>query len=61
MGIEPTIWLAAFAAMFILDVSWVGYNRATAQGRYLASGMWAVILAGLSGVNAIAAVANPWY
>lgn len=57
----PAIWLAAFSAMFILDVSWVGYNRATAQGRYLTSGLWAVILAALSGLNAIVAVSNPWY
>lgn len=55
------IWFIAFANMACLDIAWVGYNRATAQGRMLPSGLWAMVLAALSGVNAIAAVENPLY
>lgn len=59
--LDPWMWLFAFLNMAVLDVSWVGYNRATAQGRMLPSALWAVVLAALSGVNAIAAVENHWY
>jgi hypothetical protein len=54
-------WLFAFANMAILDIAWVGYNRMTSQGRKLPSGLWALALAGFSGVNTIAVVESPWY
>lgn len=57
----PAIWATAFAAMTILDLSWVGYNRATAQGRMVSSMAWAVMLALLSGVNTLAILENPLY
>jgi hypothetical protein len=50
----------AFLAMTILDAAWVGYNRATAQGRRMAASIWAVFLAALSGLNALAIVSDPW-
>lgn len=50
----------AFLAMTILDAAWVGYNRATAQGKRGAASIWAVALAALSGLNALAIVSDPW-
>lgn len=57
----PSIWLLAFASMTVLDLAWVGYNRATAQGRTVAACLWAAVLAGLSGVNTLAILADPLY
>jgi hypothetical protein len=50
----------AFLAMTILDAAWVGYNRATAQGKRAAASVWAVGLAMLSGLNALVIVSDPW-
>ena len=52
-------YILAFLAMTILDLAWVGYNRATAQGRRRAAQLWAVALAVLSGLNALAIVSEP--
>lgn len=52
-------YVLAFLAMTALDLAWVGYNRATAQGRRGTASSWAVILAALSGLNALAIVSEP--
>lgn len=54
------ILLLAFANMAALDLAWVGYNRSTARDRKAWAVIWAMILAGLSGINAIAVVGDPW-
>lgn len=58
---SASIWALAFASMTVLDLAWVGYNRATAQGRTVAACLWAAVLAGLSGVNTLAILADPLY
>lgn len=54
------ILLLAFVNMAALDLAWVGYNRATAQGRKAWGVAWAMVLALLGGVNAIAVVGDAW-
>lgn len=54
------IFALTFLNMAALDLCWVGYNRSTGQARKVAGVLWAMVLAGLSGINAIAVTEDHW-